>query len=59
MKPDEAQGAVHWYPYIQVDDVDAPTERAKGLGAQAYMGPADVNADLRFAVFGGPQRGVG
>jgi predicted enzyme related to lactoylglutathione lyase len=46
----------HWYPYIQVDDVDAKVEQAKGLGAQVYMGPASVADDLRFAVVADPQR---
>jgi predicted enzyme related to lactoylglutathione lyase len=46
----------HWYPYVQVDDVDAKVEQAKGLGAQVYMGPASVADDLRFAVLADPQR---
>jgi predicted enzyme related to lactoylglutathione lyase len=55
-KPDEAQAPSHWYPYIGVDDVDAAAEKAKGLGAQVYMGPADVDENLRFAVLGGAQQ---
>jgi len=53
-KPAEAQAPSHWYPYVQADDVDAAVERAKELGAQVYMGPAEVSERLRFAVLGDP-----
>ena len=46
----------HWYPYIQVDDVNATIEKAQELGGEAYMGPMDVSEDLRIAVLGDPQR---
>ena len=46
----------HWYPYIHVDDVDATIEKAKTLGAEAYMGPMDPMENLRIAVLGDPQR---
>lgn len=56
-KPEEsAQTPNHWYPYIQVDDVDAAVEQAKALGAEVYMGPMDVGDSLRIAVLGDPQR---
>jgi predicted enzyme related to lactoylglutathione lyase len=32
----------HWLGYVAVDDVDATTERAKQLGAQALVEPMDV-----------------
>ena len=35
-----------------------PIEKAKELGGEAYMGPMDVNEDLRIAVLGDPQRGA-
>jgi predicted enzyme related to lactoylglutathione lyase len=56
VKKEQAGTPSHWYPYVQVDDVDASVEKAKGLGAQVYMGPADVSDTLRFAVLGDPQR---
>ncbi len=53
----EQSGApAHWYPYVQVADVDGTVERAKGLGAELYHGPADVADGLRIAVLGDPQR---
>ncbi|MGH2747799.1 MAG: VOC family protein [Actinomycetota bacterium] len=30
-----------WFPYIQVDDLDAATEKAKELGATALQSPAE------------------
>jgi uncharacterized protein len=53
-KPAETQAPSHWYPYIQADDVDATVEQAQDLGAQVYMGPAEVSERLRFAVLGDP-----
>jgi predicted enzyme related to lactoylglutathione lyase len=44
----------HWYPYIEVDDVDATVEKAKSLGSEVYHGPVSM-ADIRFAVLGDPQ----
>ena len=42
--PPEGDGAAAWVPFVQVDDVDAATERAKGLGAavlrEKTRGPA-------------------
>ena len=47
----------HWYPYIHVDDVDAATENAKGLGrAGRTWGRWTIDENLRFAVLGDPQR---
>jgi uncharacterized protein len=50
-----AQVPSHWYPYVQVDDVDASVGTAQELGAQLLHGPADVGDMLRFAVLGDPQ----
>lgn len=52
---EHAEVPAHWYPYVRVDDVDGKIEQATGLGAELYMGPADVGDDLRFAVLGDPQ----
>jgi predicted enzyme related to lactoylglutathione lyase len=56
VKQEIEQAPSRWYPYVQVDDVDAKVEQAKGLGAELYMGPASVGDDLRFAVLADPQR---
>jgi predicted enzyme related to lactoylglutathione lyase len=46
----------HWYPYFEVDDVDAASERAKSLGSDVFHGPASVEeAEIRLAVLGDPQ----
>lgn len=45
----------HWYPYIEVGDVDAAVEQAKSRGSDVYHGPVSM-ADIRFAVLGDPQR---
>jgi hypothetical protein len=57
VRKDEATAQVpsHWYPYVQVDDVDASVAKARELGAQLVHGPADVGDMLRFAVLGDPQ----
>ena len=55
VKKEQAETPSHWYPYVAVEDVDATVEQATGLGAQCYMGPADVGEGLRFAVLGDPQ----
>jgi uncharacterized protein len=44
----------HWYPYIEVDDVDATVDKAKSLGSDVYHGPVSM-AEIRFAVLGDPQ----
>jgi predicted enzyme related to lactoylglutathione lyase len=44
----------HWYPYIEVDDVDATVEKARSLGSEVYHGPASVE-DIRLAVLGDPE----
>jgi predicted enzyme related to lactoylglutathione lyase len=44
----------HWYPYIEVDDVDATVEKATSLGSDVYHGPVSM-AEIRFAVLGDPQ----
>ena len=57
VRKDEATAQVpsHWYPYVQVDDVDASVAKARELGAQLVHGPADIGDMLRFAVLGDPQ----
>ena len=50
-----------WFPYVQVDDLDAATEKAKKLGATALQpateGPAGTYTPIRepggavFALF--------
>src|SRR5207248_5585755 len=55
VQKEHAEIPSHWYPYIQVDDVDATVEEAKSLGSELHHGPADVGDMLRFAVLGDPQ----
>jgi uncharacterized protein len=45
----------HWLPYFQVADVDATANKAKELGANFYVPPADIPNVGRFAVIADPQ----
>jgi uncharacterized protein len=44
----------YWLTYLGVDDVDAATERAQGLGAGVLVGPADIPNIGRFSVITDP-----
>ena len=56
VKPEEGGDAPnHWYPYIQVDDVDAALAKAAELGSETYMGPIEPAEGLRIGVIGDPQ----
>lgn len=59
--PPEAleQGAKpHWLSYVAVDDCDAATEKATGLGAQVLCPPTDIPETGRFSVLMDPQGGM-
>lgn len=43
-----------WFPYFQVDDVDASVAHAQRLGAKLFMGPDSIETG-RFALLGDPQ----
>ena len=45
----------HWQPYVFVEDADATTEKAKGLGGSALLDPMDVPEVGRIAVLQDPQ----
>ena len=47
----------HWLVYFAVDDVDATTQRAKGLGASTVVEPMDFPGG-RFSIFTDPQGAV-
>ena len=53
-KPPGMQAPSHWLVYIQCDDVDAYTGRAKELGGQIYMEPFDVPTVGRMAIGADP-----
>jgi len=44
-----------WLIYFGVDDVDAATETAKGLGAAVHVPPTDIPNVGRFALMADPQ----
>ena len=44
----------HWMGYVTVDDVDASTETAAGLGAQVFVPPTDIPGIGRFSVIQDP-----
>jgi hypothetical protein len=48
----------HWMIYLQVDDCDASTAKAKELGASVCMGPMDIPNAGRMTVLADPQRAV-
>jgi predicted enzyme related to lactoylglutathione lyase len=45
----------HWLPYIQVEDCDAITSKAKSLGGSAVLPPTDIPGTGRFAYLKDPQ----
>ena len=47
-----------WLGYVGVDDVDASTAKAKGLGATVYVEPRDIPNVGRFSVIANPQMAV-
>jgi uncharacterized protein len=53
-----AQVPSYWMPYFMTGDVDASTAKAKGLGANAMVGPQDIPKTGRFAVLTDPQGAV-
>lgn len=55
VRTEQAGVPSHWYPYVQVEDVDGTLGRAKGLGAELRRGPMDVGDGLRIAVLDDPQ----
>jgi len=48
----------NWMPYVEVDNVDTTTEKAKSLGGQVRYGPNDVPTVGRIAVLSDPQGAV-
>jgi len=48
----------HWLPYVNVEDPDATTQRAKKHGATMVMDPADIPGVGRFAVLRDPTGAV-
>jgi uncharacterized protein len=48
----------HWQPYVAVDDTDATTAKAQGLGGSALLEPMDVPTIGRIAVLSDPQGAV-
>jgi uncharacterized protein len=48
----------HWLPYVQVEDVDRVAERAKKLGGEILVAPADIPDVGRFAVLKDNQGGA-
>ncbi|MHC4413866.1 MAG: VOC family protein [Planctomycetota bacterium] len=47
----------HWLAYIAVDDVDASTRRAEGLGAKVCVPPTDIPNIGRYSVITDPTGG--
>ena len=45
----------YWMPYFQVADCDAATNKAKGLGASAMVGPQDIPGTGRFSILSDKQ----
>lgn len=51
----KAGAAPQWRGYVEVDDVDATTRRAKKLGGTVHMPPTSVPNVSRFSVIADPQ----
>lgn len=45
----------HWMIYVQVENCDASTERARALGANIHFGPITLENTGRFTVLADPQ----
>jgi hypothetical protein len=48
----------HWLIYIMVEDCNAMTDKAKGLGANVHMGPVDMENVGWISVLADPQGAV-
>ena len=53
MQNSAAAGPSHWLPYIDVENVDAATAKALGLGATTVVDPTDIPSG-RFSVIVDP-----
>jgi hypothetical protein len=53
--PDMASVPPFWMTYVQVDNTDAATEKAKSLGATLHNGPMDVPGQGRMSILADPQ----
>jgi predicted enzyme related to lactoylglutathione lyase len=50
----QPSGPTQWVPYLAADDVDATFAKARELGAQTFLEPAEVETVGRFAVLADP-----
>ena len=57
-EPRKAGVPPHWMTYMQVDDVDASTAKAKTLGATIHVEPFDIPGVGRMSVIQDPQGAV-
>jgi predicted enzyme related to lactoylglutathione lyase len=55
IQPEWGDVPPNWAVYFAVADFDASLEKAKSLGANAFMPPKDVEEVSRFAMVGDPQ----
>ena len=60
MKPKEMPAHIpsYWMPYFQVTSADASASKAKELGGQVMVGPADIPGTGRFAILTDPHGAV-
>ena len=54
MKTPDPNIPPHWLSYVTVDDVDASTSKAEGLGAKVCVKPTDIPDVGRFSVLTDP-----
>ena len=52
--PGTEQVPPHWLAYVWVDDVDASTKKAEGLGAKVRVPPTEIPNMGRFSVITDP-----
>jgi predicted enzyme related to lactoylglutathione lyase len=55
IRPEWPKMPANWTPYFQVTDCDASTTKAKSLGAQVGVPPADIPNTGRFSMLADPQ----
>lgn len=54
MKTPDENVPTAWLSYVTVEDVDASTSKAEGLGAKVFVPPTDIPDMGRFSVLADP-----
>jgi hypothetical protein len=58
LKPEAAEGASSWLPYVAVEDLDVSCVEVAHYGGAIHVPPSDLHGAGRFAVTGDPMGGI-